>query len=162
MHSVWFLQWKWYSCCSEIQLIIARPQSSTSKHLSKCTQFWMELSSFLTVNKECGQPQLGEGNALNLGQQNPHIGVCSISERTNIARARARAHTHTHSNGGFCTRIVLIYITTASTGTLCQLCTIVCMATKRTTNSDMQFTDMAQIKLQPFWIFNVTEISNTI
>jgi len=32
-----------------------------------------------------------EGNALNLGQQNPHTGVCSISIRTNIA------HTHTHT-----------------------------------------------------------------
>lgn len=85
MHSVWFLQWKWYSCCSEIQVIIGRPQSSTSKHLSKCTQFWKELSSFLRVNKECGQPQLGEGNALNLGHLSPHIGVSSISERTNIA-----------------------------------------------------------------------------
>jgi len=98
----------------------------------------------------------GEGNALNLGQKNPHNGVCSISERTNIA------HTHTHSNGGFCTRLVLIYITIASTGTLCQLCTIDCMAANRTTKSDMHFTYMAQIKLQPFWIFNLTEISNTI
>jgi len=88
MHSVWFLQWKWYSCCSEIQVITARPLSSTSKHLTKCTQFWKELSSFLRVNKECGQPQLREGNALNLGQHNPQIGACSISERTNTAHTQ--------------------------------------------------------------------------
>jgi hypothetical protein len=36
------------------------------------------------------------------------------------------------------------------------------MAANRTTNSDMRSTDIAQIKLQPFWIFNVMEISNTI
>jgi hypothetical protein len=64
---------------------MARPQSCTSKHLSECTQFWKELSSFLSINIECGQPHLGKGNALNLGQQNPHICVCRISVRTNIA-----------------------------------------------------------------------------